>query len=131
MTEKLDLPLFELRRFVVVNDDVEVGINRSDFHLDLIIRMTGGRYSFVNDRQHQSENQTLLKRITDEEKIKIDMGTIIRTTASKHDSILEIEGQSETFSYPPHDDTLVLSQNRQNTLRIFQEKYPDETFVLV
>jgi hypothetical protein len=129
MAERLDLPLFELRRFVVLNDEVMVGTSRYDYHLDIIIRITEGRYSFVGDKQKMVENQKILRAMVERGE-RVDMGMITRVNCTGSSNTMEINGQSEGFLYPPYDDTLISSQNRQNTLRIFQEKYPVERFVL-
>lgn len=131
MSEVLDLPLFDLRRYVILNSDLEVGKHQKDYHLDIIIRMTEGRYSFYNNREHMDENRQLLKQIVGVDGLTVDMGTIIRVIGGTKSNLIEISGSSEGFLYPSAEETVITSQNRQNTLNIFQRKYPQNNFILV
>jgi hypothetical protein len=131
MSEVLDLPLFDLRRFVILDNSLEVGRHQGDYHLDIITRMTRGRYSFYDNRENMDENRKLLGQIVGVDGLIVDMGTVIRVIGKQKSDVIEISGSSEGFLYPSPEETSITSQNRLNTLSLFQNKYPQNNFVLV
>lgn len=133
MPEVLELPLFDLRRFVVLGKNHVVGENRYDHHTDILERMTNNRFTFKrgSSRDDLIKNRAELEKILEEMSGEIDMGTVLRIIGPNTRNIIEISGSSQAFEYPSPEEILITSQKRQNTLNLFQKNYPKTEFKLV
>lgn len=128
MSRELELPLFDLRRFVVVNLNLVVGEHQRDFHLDIISRMLNGRYVF-GDTKEIEKNRKILEQIMGIDGFTVDMGTVLRVFSPENRSLIEISGRSETFDYPQLTENT--SKKRKKTLSLFEKIYPESKFKLV